>query len=145
MGCLCSKQRKARLRRGSSGTRIKVPVWRTQEPGLTEKRLQAMTEEFWDTAPAYGGDKVIWDALKAACEADPSTAALIVDTAGIIVATDDLSLCYDELGRKYELPKYVLSAPTNLFRPKTPKASEQSSAQVELLGRSAGPMVSAST
>lgn len=42
---------------------------------------------------------VIWDALKAACEAeDDATARLIIETAGIIVAAPDMSICYDERG-----------------------------------------------
>uniref|UniRef100_A0A453FGC8 DC-UbP/UBTD2 N-terminal domain-containing protein n=1 Tax=Aegilops tauschii subsp. strangulata TaxID=200361 RepID=A0A453FGC8_AEGTS len=80
-----------------------------------------MREEFWDTTPHYGGQKVdfidtkIWDALRAAAEADLSLAQPIVDSAGIIVSNSDMTLCYDERGAKYELPKYVLSEPTNLI------------------------------
>jgi len=39
---------------------------------------------------------VIWDALKAACEADLQTALLIVNSAGIIVTVSDLSTCFDK-------------------------------------------------
>lgn len=41
----------------------------------------------------------IWDALKAATEADVETAKTIVEAAGIIVETADMSICYDELGK----------------------------------------------
>jgi hypothetical protein len=41
---------------------------------------------------------VIWDALKAACEADMDTAKLIIESAGIIVASKDMTICYDERG-----------------------------------------------
>lgn len=41
---------------------------------------------------------VIWDALKAATEAETALAQAIVDGAGIIVTSDDLSCCYDERG-----------------------------------------------
>lgn len=41
---------------------------------------------------------VIWDALKAACESDLATAKVIVESAGIIVAAEDMSVCYDERG-----------------------------------------------
>lgn len=58
----------------------------------------------------------IWDALRAAAEADLSLSQTIVDSAGIIVSNPDMTLCYDERGAKYELPKYVLSEPTNLIR-----------------------------
>ncbi|KAK3431149.1 hypothetical protein EUGRSUZ_E02796 [Eucalyptus grandis] len=57
----------------------------------------------------------IWDALHAAAEADLTLAQAIVDTAGVIVQRADLTICYDERGAKYELPKYVLSEPTNLI------------------------------
>lgn len=40
----------------------------------------------------------IWDALRAAAEADINLAQLIVDSAGIIVQSEDLSTCYDERG-----------------------------------------------
>ncbi len=41
---------------------------------------------------------MIWDALKAACESDLQTAKLILDSAGVVVASDDMSVCYDERG-----------------------------------------------
>ncbi|EFN57096.1 hypothetical protein CHLNCDRAFT_15068, partial [Chlorella variabilis] len=78
--------------------------------------LQRMKDEFWDTEPHYGGDRVIWDALRAACEADLETARIILDSAGVIVAAADMTICYDERGRKYELPRYVISPPSNLQR-----------------------------
>ena len=40
----------------------------------------------------------IWDALRAAATADQQTALVILDTAGIIRSSDDLSVCYDERG-----------------------------------------------
>ncbi|KAD4982473.1 hypothetical protein E3N88_19144 [Mikania micrantha] len=80
------------------------------------EQLKRMRDEFWDTAPHYGGQKEIWDALQAAAEADITLAQAIIDSAGIIVQKADLTVCYDERGAKYELPKYVLSAPTNLTR-----------------------------
>ncbi|KAG7674455.1 putative Ubiquitin domain-containing protein 2 [Nannochloris sp. 'desiccata'] len=77
-----------------------------------------MRDEFWDTEPHYGGDRVIWDALRAASEADLGTAKVILESAGVIVASEDMTICYDERGSKYELPKYVLSDPSNLIRSK---------------------------
>ncbi len=41
---------------------------------------------------------VIWDALKAACEADFETAKIIIESAGIIVAAPDMTVMYDERG-----------------------------------------------
>ena len=40
----------------------------------------------------------IWDALKAAAEADMNLAQAIVEGAGIIVQSADLTICYDERG-----------------------------------------------
>jgi hypothetical protein len=86
----------------------------------------------------------IWDALRVASESEVALAQTIVESAGIIVSNADLTLCYDERGAifqshmsaffycfpifkvvislidipgaKYELPKYVLSEPTNLIQ-----------------------------
>nr|GMD06769.1 ubiquitin domain-containing protein 1-like [Ipomoea batatas] len=92
----------------------KPKPWKHSEP-ITRDQLVQMRNEFWDTAPHYGGRKEIWDALCAAAEADLALAQAIVDGAGIIVQAPDLTVCYDERGAKYELPKYVLSEPTNLI------------------------------
>lgn len=40
----------------------------------------------------------IWDALRAAAEADLQFAQAIVDSAGVIVQSADLTICYDERG-----------------------------------------------
>lgn len=40
----------------------------------------------------------IWDALRAAAEADLSLAQAIVDSAGVIVTSADMTMCYDERG-----------------------------------------------
>lgn len=32
------------------------------------------------------------------------------------MASADMRICYDERGRKYELPQFVISEPTNLVR-----------------------------
>lgn len=47
----------------------------------------------------------IWDALRAAAEADLTLAQAIVDSAGIIVQSADLTICYDERGI-YNQPHY---------------------------------------
>lgn len=93
----------------------KPKAWKHPQP-ITMAQLRQMREEFWDTAPHYGGQKEIWDALRVASESEVSHAQAVVESAGIIVSNADLTLCYDERGAKYELPKYVLSEPTNLIR-----------------------------
>ncbi|CAN4102972.1 unnamed protein product [Withania somnifera] len=93
----------------------KPKPWKHPQP-ITRSQLMQLREEFWDTAPHYGGKKEIWDALRAAAEADLELAQAIVDSAGIIAQNTDMTVCYDESGTKYELPKYVLSEPTNMIR-----------------------------
>ncbi|CAA0817810.1 Ubiquitin domain-containing protein [Striga hermonthica] len=111
MGCAGSRDKP-----DETPKKIRKPKpWKHTE-AITRAQLTQMREEFWDTAPHYGGRKEIWDALQAAVEADLSLAQAIVDSAGVIVQNPDLTICYDERGAKYELPKYVLSEPTNLIR-----------------------------
>ncbi|GAX82502.1 hypothetical protein CEUSTIGMA_g9929.t1 [Chlamydomonas eustigma] len=90
------------------------PVWKSDEM-ITMEELKVKREVFWDTQPHYGGSREIWDALKAVCEAeDMETAKVIIESAGIIIASPDMTLCYDERSAKYDLPYYVMSLPTNL-------------------------------
>ncbi|CAL4947593.1 unnamed protein product [Urochloa decumbens] len=99
-----------------NGKKLKKPKPWKHTQAITPAQLRQMRDEFWDTAPHYGGQKEIWDALRAAADSDLALAQTIVDSAGIIVSNSDMTLCYDERGAKYELPKYVLSEPTNLIR-----------------------------
>ncbi|KAJ4844284.1 hypothetical protein Tsubulata_009837 [Turnera subulata] len=140
MGCAGSSRAK-----GDDGMKkVRKPKpWKHSEP-ITKTQLLQMRDEFWDTAPHYGGRKgivstdqyhcltirhlpleitrgveflvQIWDALRAASEADITLAQAIVDSAGVIVQSEDMTICYDERGAKYELPKYVLSEPSNMIR-----------------------------
>ncbi|KAM7252054.1 hypothetical protein ACFE04_023937 [Oxalis oulophora] len=112
MGCAGSSQAK----QDGAAKKIRKPKpWKHPTP-ITKTQLNQMRDEFWDTAPHYGGTKEIWDALRAAAEADLTLAQAIVDSAGVIVQSADLMICYDERGAKYELPKYVLSEPTNVIK-----------------------------
>ncbi|RWR96299.1 ubiquitin domain-containing protein 2-like protein [Cinnamomum micranthum f. kanehirae] len=136
MGCAGSSQNKGE----ETTKKLRKPkAWRHPQP-ITRTQLKQMREEFWDTAPHYGGQKEfvvelcelflrampqiqnvepeIWDALQAAAEADLNLAQAIVDSAGVIVSNADMTICYDERGMcaRYELPKYVLSEPSNLIR-----------------------------
>ncbi|KAK9706837.1 hypothetical protein RND81_07G155200 [Saponaria officinalis] len=111
MGCASSRDNGD----SSDGKKICKPKpWKHSE-AITREQLNKMREEFWDTAPHYGGTKEIWDALRAAAESDLSLAQAVIDSAGVIVQNADLTVCYDVKGAKYELPKYVLSEPTNLI------------------------------
>lgn len=98
--------------------RPEKPKWKSDVP-LTEGQLRSKRDEFWDTAPAFEGRKEIWDALKAAAYAletgDHTLAQAIIDGASITLPHGTLLDCYDELGNRYQLPVYVLGAPTNLI------------------------------
>lgn len=92
--------------------------WKSDVP-LTDGQLRSKRDEFWDTAPAFEGRKEIWDALKAAAYAaetnDFTLAQAIIDGASISLPNGTLMDCYDELGNRYQLPVYCLSAPINLI------------------------------
>ncbi|KAL2496494.1 Ubiquitin domain-containing protein [Forsythia ovata] len=110
MGCAGSSQTKGNVKK------IRKPKpWKHPQP-ITKSQLIQLREEFWDTAPHYGGRKEIWDALREAAEVDPTLAQTTLNTAGITVQNADLTVCYDERGTRYELPKYVLSEPKNLIQ-----------------------------
>ncbi|KAL9233977.1 hypothetical protein vseg_008906 [Gypsophila vaccaria] len=115
MGCISSKNNAPSSSSGNSKRIRKPKPWRHTE-AITTTELNRLREEFWDTAPHYGGTREIWDALRAAAEAELPLAQTIIESAGIIVQNADLTVCYDERGAKYDLPKYVLSEPTNLIR-----------------------------
>ncbi|KAB2060702.1 hypothetical protein CXB51_027020 [Gossypium anomalum] len=111
MGCTGSK----RTRGDENVKKIRKPKpWKHSEP-ITRTQLKQMRDEFWDTAPHYGGQREIWDALRVAAESELTHAQAIINSAGVIVQNDDLTICYDERGAKYELPKYVLSEPINMI------------------------------
>ncbi|KAA3490536.1 ubiquitin domain-containing protein 1 [Gossypium australe] len=66
----------------------KPKPWKHSEP-ITRTQLKQMRDEFWDTAPHYGGQR------------------------GVIVQNDDLTILLRR--KRYELPKYVLSEPINMI------------------------------
>ena len=99
------------------------PSWRATG-SMTAAELKQKREVFWDTQPHYGGSREIWDALRGACESDLSTACVILESAGVIVASEDMSVCYDELGRRYDVPIYVWCDPVNLVQDAMPRIPE---------------------
>ncbi|KAL4855988.1 Ubiquitin domain-containing protein 2 [Chlorella vulgaris] len=141
MGAVCCKPEDDELGDPTFGsTRVKSwkrSKWRTDE-AITASQLQRMRDEFWDTEPHYGGNRVIWDTLKAACEADLETARTILDSAGVIVAAPDMTICYDERGCKYELPRYVITPPSNLTRELSEGSSKGGSARRTVSGDGRG-------
>lgn len=90
------------------------PKWKSDKP-MTKKQLDELKAVFWDTEPHYGGNKLIWDALKAASQAPLSEAIIIIESAGIIVAAEDMTICYDVRGSRYECPLYIWCDPANII------------------------------
>lgn len=87
---------------------------------LTEGQLRSKRDEFWETSPAFDGQRVIWDALRAATVAaeslDFGLAQAILDGANVSVPNGYLTECYDELGTQYKVPIYCLSYPINMVK-----------------------------
>ncbi|KAK3270938.1 hypothetical protein CYMTET_20690 [Cymbomonas tetramitiformis] len=134
MGCFSSKE----LGEGGENNpkKIQKPASFKYDPPLTRSQLKSMRDEFWDTSPYYGGKREIWDVLKAAIESpDKEMSQLLLESAGVIIDVPDLTVCYDELGAKYELPKWVLADPSNLLpekafsTPQSPSLVSKESAQ----------------
>lgn len=72
---------------GKNQPLLRRPVLWTSDVITTEGQLQSKRDEFWDTAPAFEGSRLVWDALKGAAEAaeleDYDLAQAIIDGAGI--------------------------------------------------------------
>ncbi|OZJ03385.1 hypothetical protein BZG36_04485 [Bifiguratus adelaidae] len=99
--------------------------WTAPAP-VTTGQLQSQRDAFWDTAPSYEGRSEIWQALRAACEAqDTKLAQSILDASGITIPTGNLTEgCYDERGNRYVIPIYCLVPPTNLIQDEGPAQRE---------------------
>lgn len=92
------------------------PKWKSETP-LTMGQLRSKRDEYWETQPAFGGRREIWDALRAACETeDNGLAQAIVNGANITLPTGSLTDAYDELGNHYNIPVYCISLPANLIQ-----------------------------
>ncbi|KAF9906213.1 Ubiquitin domain-containing protein 2 [Linnemannia zychae] len=75
MGCCSSLPVDDDSQPGYGGRRIlalKRHKWSAPAPLPTRTRLEREREEFWDTAPLYGGRQDVWQALKAACAFEDS-------------------------------------------------------------------------
>lgn len=96
----------------------KPPVWSSERP-MTKGQLLSKRDEFWDTAPAFGNIscRPIWDALRHAAECeDAETAQAIMSAIDVTLPHGNLSVVYDQLGNKYDIPPYCLSEPVNLVK-----------------------------
>eukprot|EP00968_Pinguiococcus_pyrenoidosus_P007989 scaffold556_cov221-Pinguiococcus_pyrenoidosus.AAC.19 len=84
---------------------------------VSRAELKRRREEFWHTR--VSGNPQAWSVLKMAAEAmlngEVDTANAIVDAGGIITPNGTLSICYDDLGGSYEVPRFAYSDPANLL------------------------------
>lgn len=90
-------------------------AWKEAD-SVTLWEMAQRREEFWHTR--VSGSAQVWSLLQMASNTMLSGE---VDTANAILAAGDVStpngtlaLCYDELGRVYEVPPFAYSNPTNL-------------------------------
>ena len=96
----------------------------------TSAELDDKRREFWDTQPSYGGSAEIWAALKMAAETmlqphgDLALCYAVIESADVIVAEPDMTVCYDTMGARYDIPKWVLRNPSNV-RFKAPRSGAQ--------------------
>ena len=96
----------------------------------TSAELDDKRREFWDTQPSYGGSAEIWAALKLAAETllrphgDLALCYAVIESADVIVAKPDMTVCYDTMGARYDIPKWVLRNPSNV-RFKAPRSGAQ--------------------
>ena len=139
---------------GKNQPLLRKPVLWSSDVITTEGQLQSKRDEFWDTAPAFEGSRVVWDALKGAAEAaeleDYDLAQAIIDGAGISLprgtnrtiilsstlsscVTGTLEECYDELGNRYVVPSYCLSRPSNMTNASSNASSENETPSTALL------------
>ncbi|KAJ2655847.1 hypothetical protein IWW48_005319 [Coemansia sp. RSA 1200] len=87
------------------------------EQRMTRSGLERQRNEFWETAPYYGGRKEIWQALRVASESttDTQLASAILDSIGVTVPTGRfVDGAYDERGVCYRVPQYCINEPANL-------------------------------
>eukprot|EP00118_Oscarella_pearsei_P025702 m.308616 g.308616 ORF g.308616 m.308616 type:complete len:233 (+) comp44379_c0_seq1:98-796(+) len=136
-GCLGSPPDEASGERDATGSvaigrnkplkRTKI-IWNANGP-MTDGQLRSKRDEFWETQPAFGGRREIWDALKAAAEAaedvDYDLAQAIIEGANVTLPKGDLTECYDELGDRYVIPNYCLSTPKNMVSEGDEQASSK--------------------
>ena len=65
-------------------------------PDVTREGLEARRREFWDTAPAFGGQEEIWRALRSVCEfaekGEYAMSQAIIDGAGIILPSGEFDI-----------------------------------------------------
>lgn len=96
--------------------KLQPPSAWEEKQSVTNHELNITRQEFWHTR--VEGQKEMWDALKGACDAmisgDIELSNTILEATNISAPDGSLSVCYDELGNEYRIPRHCYSNPTNL-------------------------------
>jgi hypothetical protein len=99
---------------GDMGTDL---IWKSSTP-ITRAEIMARREDFWSSREGAGGVPQIWAALRSAAEGVNSNnldhANAVLEASSVTTPNSDMSVCYDELGNRYEVPLWCWSSPVNL-------------------------------
>ena len=113
MGCVNSA-----IGENRESHRIAQPKrWKSSTP-ITRAEIMARREDFWSSREGAGGLPQIWAALRSAAEGVNSNnldhANAVLEASSVTTPNSDMSVCYDELGNRYEVPLWCWSSPVNL-------------------------------
>ncbi|GKA23106.1 ubiquitin domain-containing protein 1 isoform X1 [Tanacetum coccineum] len=118
MGCAMSSNANGNDNLRSEDNRaniFKKPTpWGFANGPISKTQLQEMRNEFWHNVARAGGRPDIWKAIRAATEVDLRNAQKIIEENNTRLGNQDMSICYDDDGTRYDLPLFVLSEPTNM-------------------------------
>nr|GEU82340.1 hypothetical protein [Tanacetum cinerariifolium] len=108
MGCAMSSNANGNDNRANI---VRKPTpWGFPNGPISKTQLQEMRNEFWHNVALAGGRP----AIRAATEVDLRNAQKILQENNIRLGNQDMSICYDDNGTRYDLPLFVLSEPTNM-------------------------------
>mmetsp|Transcript_4417 Transcript_4417/g.6248 ORF Transcript_4417/g.6248 Transcript_4417/m.6248 type:complete len:243 (-) Transcript_4417:59-787(-) len=100
----------------AAGKRItKGPIWKYGSP-VTKQQLNDMRVEFFATR--IEGNTYIWQVIKASCEAliegDEELCNSLMVASALICPSGMMTLCYDDSGFEYKVPRYCFSYPDDM-------------------------------
>nr|GEZ29543.1 hypothetical protein [Tanacetum cinerariifolium] len=112
MGCVISSNASDDDNRANI---VRKPTpWGFPNGPISKTQLQEMRNEFWHNVARAGGRPDVWEAIRAATEVDLRNAQKIIEANNIRLWKQDMSICYDDDGTRYDLPLFILSEPTNM-------------------------------
>jgi hypothetical protein len=75
----------------------------------------------------------VWVAIRAAVEADPLTAAILLEEAEIFMEGDNMTSLIDTAGQHYEVPVFMLNDPVKFHVDEAAKVVKEQTAEDELI------------